>query len=379
MKTVPGEMNIDKLTYNNQDTGLAKALIERGHQCDIMCCADRKPCKKNIPVGNGEKITLYYVASLNILKNGIMKGTEHIFEKYDILRPSEYNQIFSWYMAKKYPDKVVVYHGPYYCTFNRRYNAMAKVFDLLFLKSYIKLDICFLAKSRLAENYLRAKGIHNVTTVGVGIDKSVLSVQNSEKLDFIDEIQANKDAKIMYIGKLEPRRNVFFLLDVLKKMNEDGSVSMVLVGNGDRKYVNDFFAAAKKMGIYGKILYRKSVEQKYMEQLYGCAKVFLLPTLYDIYGMVLLEAMYFHQVVITTVNGGSDTMIEDGVNGYVVEQFDAARWSDLAWEILRKDDLRQFISEKASRTVREHYTWQALADTFLTAFEEKKQGHRKGR
>jgi len=43
--------------------------------------------------------------------------------------------------------------------------------------------------------------------------------------------------------------------------------------------------------------------------------------IYDIFGMVFLEAMYFSMPVLATVNGRSDMLIKDGENGYVLEGF----------------------------------------------------------
>ncbi len=57
------------------------------------------------------------------------------------------------------------------------------------------------------------------------------------------------------------------------------------------------------------------------------ADFFLLPTEYEIFGMVLLEAMFFRRVVLTTPNGGADMLLRSGENGIVLEKSDPARWS----------------------------------------------------
>lgn len=56
-----------------------------------------------------------------------------------------------------------------------------------------------------------------------------------------------------------------------------------------------------------------------MKGVYQQADFFLLPTEYEIFGMVLLEAMFFRRVVLTTPNGGADMLLRSGENGIVLE------------------------------------------------------------
>lgn len=371
VKTVPGELNVSKVTYNHQEVGLARALVQAGNQCDIMCCADSEPSIKQIPIGKDTSITLYCVKATIILKNGFFHNVDHIFKKYDMLHVSEYNQMYTWHIAKKYHNKMVIYHGPYYCKFNKRYNLMSQVFDTLFLKRYLRLNTCFITKSMLAEEYLKKKGIKNVRAIGVGIDIASLSTSNEDRLDFVNEIEQCHEKKIMYIGRIEPRRNVFFLLDILEKLNRKSNVSLILVGSGEKEYVKTFFMRAEEKGILKKIIYKERVEQRYMEQLYKCAEVFLLPTIYDIYGMVLLEAMYFKQCVITTLNGGSNMMMNSGENGFIIDEFSVDKWSEIINNMFENDTRRLGIGKHAHDTIEDYFTWQVLSEKFLDVYMKK--------
>lgn len=375
LKTAPGEIDISKITYNHQEVGLAKAFLRAGHQCDIMCCAEDEPSEQNIDVAGIGKITLYCMRANIILKNGILYDAEPILKNYDIIQASEYNQIYTWFLSRRFHERLVVYHGPYYCEFNKRYNLMASLFDLFFVKRYQKLNTTFVTKSKLAEQYLKNKKLKNVTSIGVGVDVEALSSHVNDELLWMNEINQNSDKKILYIGRLEPRRNVFFLLDVLEELNKSMSVSLVVVGRGEETYVDEFFTKISEKKLEDKILYKESVEQRYMEQLYGCADIFVLPTIYDIYGMVLLEAMLFGKCVITTPNGGSNMMIRDGVNGYVKNHFDEADWCTTIRSLLLDDNLRIEISQNATQTIRQEYTWDVLVDKFLKVYDEKRKNN----
>lgn len=370
----PGEIDIEKITYNNQQVGLARAFRKAGHKCDIMYCADKAPSVKRIKTENGDIVTIYCVRALMVLKNGFfLENVDKIFKQYDILQSIEYNELYTWHMAKKYKDKILVYHGPYYNAFNKRYNLMAKVFDLFFTRRYIKLNTAFLTKSCLATEYLKKKGIMNIMTVGVGIDLYNMKIDESN----IHPIALRIDNfphqyKLLYIGRLEPRRNCLFLVDVFRALRSKGiDAGLVLIGKGEESYKKELFDRFADEGLTEFVLYEPEIEQKYIAQVYKRTDMFLLPTIYDIYGMVLLEAMFFGQCVITTVNGGANMMIENEVNGIVFDRFDVAEWSDMIYRLLMNDLMRQDMGKRAHDTVADEFTWDALSCKFLTAYERK--------
>ena len=375
VRTVPGEIKYTKGTYNEQYIGLARALILKGHQCDIICSSDNGQEKTRvIPVENGKQINLLCVKATVILKNAILHFDHSIFNNYDIIQAIEYNQIYTWYLAGKYKNKCIVYHGPYYSSFNKRYNLMAKYFDMFFLRRYIKNNTAFITKSRMAEDYLRKKGLKNVTSVGVGLDvkslepanETILHSEIGKKMD-----NFNVDNMLLYIGRIEPRRNSLFLIDILKEMRERGAnVGLVVIGKGSDEYVNRFFSKIKEYNLGQYILYEPQLEQKYLAEIYGKADVFVLPTYYDIYGMVLLESMYYGLPTITSPCGGSEMMIENWVNGVVMDGFEVAIWSDAVSRILNNKEEAVKMGHQAHQTIEEGYTWDILEQKFIAQYEK---------
>ena len=107
-------------------------------------------------------------------------------------------------------------------------------------------------------------------------------------------------------------------------------------------------------------------------EYYRNSDVFLLPTRYEIFGMVLLEAMYFGLPVITTRNGGSCTLI-NSENGIVIDNFDVNTWAEKIEKLLSNSEECKKIGENAHKTIAEEYTWDALADRFLQAYCQRTQ------
>lgn len=367
IRNYPSYMEVMNNTYNIQEVGLAKALVRRGNICDILFWTDREEKNIEIPVDNGGKVIVFYRHGKTALKNTVYSRCKELFSKYDILQPCEYNQIQSWILSKKYPKKTVIYHGPYYSPFNKRYNLMCSIFDRFFLHQYIKLGTKFIVKSKLAKKFLTEKGIesNNICEAGVGIDAQVLSAKGTECQEPLYKQMSIDDAfpKILYIGKFEERRNIPFIIKVFAGiLKKQSNAKLYMIGSGEEKYLSMVWKLAKELNVDKNIAYQKKMEQKYLSNIYKLADIFLLPTEYEIFGMVLLEAMYYEDVVITTNNGGSSTLIQDGVNGYIRESKEENAWIDLIVETIKSKE--NVIGKKASSTISKNYTWDKLAEKF---------------
>lgn len=70
------------------------------------------------------------------------------------------------------------------------------------------------------------------------------------------------------------------------------------------------------------------IEQRYLSRVYQACTAFLFPSTYEIFGMVLMEAMYFGLPVISCENGGSTMLIKNGINGFVQNELNAEKWAE---------------------------------------------------
>ena len=105
IRTFPGYMNVRKNTYNIQEIGLAKALIRKGHICDIVFWTDKSPETVSYKFDGDKELKIFYLNGKNILNNAIYKDLDELIAKYDIIQPAEHNQIYSAILAKNIRKK----------------------------------------------------------------------------------------------------------------------------------------------------------------------------------------------------------------------------------------------------------------------------------
>ncbi|MFI3325891.1 MAG: glycosyltransferase [Clostridia bacterium] len=367
VRTMPNKMSSD--TYNLQEVGLAKALVRRGHQCDVMYYTDTKyDTIQEMLVDGNSKIKILWLHGFGAFYEGIYPSLNNYINDYDIIHISEYIGLTSCWLNRKCKGKTVNYQGPYFCKENKGDIIKAKIWDKILLPFSNKKDMVVATKSVLATDYTKSKGIDNVTTVGVGLDTEKLlnSPADIYEHEFIKKIYNKKDDEkyLLYIGAVEERRNILFLLDVFKKANEENSATkLVLVGKGKSEYVELCKQKITELNIEDKVFWCEKIEQKYLKAVYEISDIFLLPTRYEIFGMVLLEAMYFGLPTITTYNGGSATLMNED-NGFVIDNLDVNLWSKTIVDLLKNETRYKEISQNASKIISEEYTWDALAQKF---------------
>ncbi len=359
------ELNI--YNYNCQEIGLAKSLVKKGNTCDVVLYTSKKESyEEDYIFANNQKIHIYYLRAKKFLNNCFYeKKLFNIVSKYDVVQTTEYDQIAN-FKLKKYCKKMVIYHGPYRSNFTWKYNLKCLFSDLYYLLKRSYKETQCIAKSSLAEQFLRKKGFKNVMTIGVGLNIDNFNYKSNnvpiQLLQLHKEKKENKYIYLLYVGKIEIRRNTLFLIKLMNEIVKcNDNVKLIIVGKGKENYVKKCKKNIKKYNLSNNIIIIDSLKQAELPYLYEMSDLFLFPTKYDIFGMVLLEANYFNLPYISTLNGGS-SMIEDG--NYMPLKVNI--WKS---KILEKIELfNKQISLNKKNDFK--YTWEKLSKRFLDVYKK---------
>ena len=361
IRTYPTIMNIN--TYNSQELGLAKAFIDKGYECDIVYYNGKKPTYIQKIDYKEKEINIYWLKAFKILNNGIFPKLKKIASKYDFYQVSEYDQITSRFFYKKYPQRTYVYQGVYNSNISWKHNLKDFFFNHLFLSKKIKKNTKIITKSDLAKDDMLKLGFSNVYTVGVGMDFSRFNVF---------EHSIEKEKTLLYIGRIEDRRNILFLIEVmnyvLKKYND---YKLKIYGSGDENYLKLVRKKIADLGLEDNVIINGMLPQNELAKIYKKSTLFLLPTKYEIFGMVLLESMYFGLPVITSNNGGASTLMQSKKYGLIIDDFDVEKWGEGIIELLSNHELYEEISFNARKNVVDNYSWEIIAEKILSIIRKE--------
>jgi glycosyltransferase involved in cell wall biosynthesis len=131
---------------------------------------------------------------------------------------------------------------------------------------------------------------------------------------------AKDDNLIMYAGVLTRRKGVHVLLDALAQINGNAAAARLsLVGKPeDRSHAQSLKEQVQRLGLNGSVMFQDHVPQQELAKRMARARVFVLPSLSEGLGRVVVEAMACGTPVIGSRVGGIPDMIEDGVTGFLV-------------------------------------------------------------
>ena len=367
VRSWPEQINI--ASYNVQEIGLANSLIKAGHKCDIVLYQDAKGSKIE---RRQDGITIYWIHAFNILKNGLFPGLNRIISNYDLIQVHEYDQLQSWLLYTFSNKRIVLYHGPYFDLYNHRYNLKCKIFDLFFLpwSRKARKELPCITKSPLAEKFLRKKGFNNVISLGVGLNTVNFDTEE-KKENAIAKNMPDGKINILYVGKLEKRRNIDFLLKVIKdivQINKD--VHVTIIGSGNANYIRTIEAEMLELDKKGFLSYYEKCSQSELGFIYKKADLMLFPSNYEIFGMTLMEAMYFGVACISSLNGGSSQLIESGIDGIILDTFETEQWVLTVNSLITDKEKLLKIQKRAIEKIQHNYRWDCLVRKFIRIYED---------
>ncbi len=359
--------------YNLQEIGIAKALVKRGHQCDVLYYTSDKNRRREVIEVEENKVNIYFEPAIKIMHNAIYLRLlyNNFFSSYEVIQTSEYHQIMTLLLTLKYKNKVVLFHGPYSDGVSARKKIFHKIYDFLFIKTINNRLKGIISKSCLATEYLFKKGFKNISTLGVGLDEDKIRSSGVFKNSKI--VKETKDNFLLFVGQLNERKNILFMLKILKNILKINlNFKLILVGEGNQYDMGRYKKYINENKLEKNVVFLGKIEQIELEEIYKLADGFLFPSKEEIFGMVLLESMYFGVPVFSSVHGGSSTVIKNNVNGFMFENYDIEIWSKKILEIIENDDLKGEIAFQATKIIEKKFLWKTIIENYIKVYEGKK-------
>ena len=112
------------------------------------------------------------------------------------------------------------------------------------------------------------------------------------------------------------------------------------------------------------------VADEMMAPLYQKAQLFVLPSLFEPFGMTTQEAMACGIAVIASKFGGIRNVITNGVDGILVDAANPQEFSEALYELLADDEKRNAMGRAARKLIEDEYSWEAIADKFMKFYQK---------
>ena len=196
--------------------------------------------------------------------------------------------------------------------------------------------------------------IHN----GIETEKYL---ENTEKAELPIE---PGDIVITCIAELHKRKGHQYLLDAFRKLKlEAPRLHLFLIGTGPLEYeLKEKYADLRSVHFLG---WRKDIPQ-----ILKASDIFILPSLKEAFGLVVLEAMASGVIVIATNTGGTIDIIENEKTGYLIPPADSDKIIETIFKILQNPDKKRQIELNALERVQNEFTAEKMTEKTIKIYNK---------
>jgi glycosyltransferase involved in cell wall biosynthesis len=179
------------------------------------------------------------------------------------------------------------------------------------------------------------------------------------------------DPAIVSVGRLYARKGLFTLIESMPAVfKRFPNAKFIISGKGQSDEMRKLIIHAEKLGVKDNIVFTGYYPDKKLPKLYQAADVFAFSTFYEHHPFAVLEAMATGLPVVTTTVGGIPETIGSGKNGFLVEPFNQAQFSDRILYLLEHPGEAAEMGLKARKTVEERFDWRIVVKDAMKVYDE---------
>lgn len=189
------------------------------------------------------------------------------------------------------------------------------------------------------------------------------------------------DRMILFVGRIEPLKGVDTLIQAMAGMARSGVLTryphyLVIIG-GDPDASPEAMTAemarlqhmCQALGIGDEVIFLGKQSQDTLPYYYSAAEVVVVPSHYESFGMVALEAMACGTPVVASQVGGLAFLVQDGVTGFSVPDGDPDLLCDSLTRLVQNPRLRERMGDQAAVYARD-YGWEKITPKIIQVYQD---------
>ncbi|MBI2976907.1 MAG: glycosyltransferase [Chloroflexi bacterium] len=187
------------------------------------------------------------------------------------------------------------------------------------------------------------------------------------------------DPMLLFVGRIEPLKGLDTLLRAMKLLRDrqamPGHLCLSLIGGDassspaqESAEMERLRALRDELGVGDVVAFLGKRDQDTLQNYYASAHAVVMPSHYESFGMVALEAMACGAPVIASEVGGLAFLVRDGETGFHVPDRDPEALCGCLQRLLDDDDLRRRLGAQAAEYAK-GYAWPLIAEKIVTVYE----------
>ncbi|MDC0833303.1 glycoside hydrolase [Leptolyngbya valderiana BDU 20041] len=192
------------------------------------------------------------------------------------------------------------------------------------------------------------------------------------------ELGISPDTKLVfYVGRFDPRKGIETLVRAVGRSQLRGKADLqLIVGGGSRSGHKDgderdrLIALVRELGIEELVHFPGRIADGQMTEYYAAADVCVVPSHYEPFGLVAIEAMACRTPIVASAVGGLQYTVAHEETGLLVPAKDDAAFAEAIDRILLDSDWRDRLGNAARQRVLDRFSWESVAQQLGEVYSE---------
>lgn len=341
--------------YNAQEIGLAKAMDAFCTEVKVYRLVDESQEERTEHIEGSKNANVWFMPSKRIGNNGLFDVSvlDKTLDALVFFSDTQFvvPNVYRW--ARKNNVVMLPYIGVLESHSTSRLKKL--IVDFLFQRNISVYRKCHcLAKTPKVKEGLKDLGVDQATVVPVGLDLTLMK-QDFEQTDSLELRKKYgyqpEDKVLLFVGRMIEEKQPVRMIDIFARAcQKDARYRLLMVGSGELR--NSVEEAIAEYGITDKVRLIDRIPNSDIWELYRIADCFVNLNQQEIFGMAILEAMYYGCKVVAWEAPGPSFIIENGVSGFLGKDEEG---------ILTSICEKQLDRPKISERILNHFTWDKSA------------------
>lgn len=193
-------------------------------------------------------------------------------------------------------------------------------------------------------------------------------ISDAEELEQIRSKYSLPSNYILYVGTIQPRKNLNLLIKSFFSLKKSGKISQKLVIAGRKGWLSSsLFDLIKELGIEGEVIFTGFVPDEELPYIYNMADIFVYLSLFEGFGIPPLEAMACGIPVVCSNTTSLPEVVGDA--GMLVNPMDQNAVEEAILKVLENPELRIDMREKGLIQAKK-FSWERTAGETLKVYKE---------
>jgi len=370
----PAIGGVETYVYN-----IAKKLVEKGHEVTVYT-SDLLKDNPQIRLLYSEKdkvdgIRIRRFKAFRLLPeieaSTLMPSmiTSLLKEEADIIHAHGY-YYFPAYLAALarhitgIPLVLTTHSGP-----ESRMPSLRKLYNQTVGKFCLKTTDQIISLTRRGAEYLTSIGARSekISVIPNGVDTNLFSRRTDgysfrEKYGIIGNV-------ILFVGRLSKVKGLNYLIDAMPEILNEVPDAILLIIGPDFGLKTELRRRAKQLYIEKKVLFTGTLSGAELVDSYAASDVFVLPSIAESFGIVLLEAMAMGKPVIATDIGAARDLIQNGVNGFIIKPRRPDQIAKAVISLIKNRNLATKMGD-INRKIASEYSWDNITQAISQVYRE---------